>query len=251
MLLLHNQPTSTESVIIGSGHTTRFAHVKGCPYKTDNTEDIGPNIVPVSVFVRMGEGQGWMSGGEAVRKRRGGRGATPTLTNVSRPVRGSFGYQGALGAHSVGFCSWAHWPPELSLSRHNELLMTLWVTGRERASTHTAQWRTYASAPCLMSACIHTLADTHTHSTNTQSHIQMYSDKKCCRRRVLGEKNQQAACIHTACYSNVLFVHFIFNSGKQNQKISRLSGIIMENLNIASESLCGRTTPTGILNISR
>lgn len=170
MLLLHNQPTSTESVIIGSGHTTRFAHVKGCPYKTDNTEDIGPNIVPVSVFVRMGEGQGWMSGGEAVKKRREGRGVTPALTNVSRPVRGSFGYQGALGAHSVGFCSWAHWPPELSLSRHNELLMTLWVTGRERASTHTAQWRTYASAPCLMSACIHTLADTHTHIRQTLNH---------------------------------------------------------------------------------
>lgn len=54
MLLLHNQATSTESAIIGSGHTTRFAHVKSCPYKTDNTEDIRPNIVPVSVFLKMG-----------------------------------------------------------------------------------------------------------------------------------------------------------------------------------------------------
>lgn len=81
--------------------------------------------------------------------------------NVSRAVWGSSGYQGAPGAHSVVFCSWAHWPPEHSQSRHNELLMTLWVTGRERASAHTAQKKTYASSPCLMFMLTHS----HTHET--------------------------------------------------------------------------------------
>lgn len=94
-----------------------------------------------------------------------GRGWLRALTHFSRAVWGSFGYQGATGAHSVVFCSWAHWPPEHSQSRHNELLMTLWVTGRERASAHTTQWRTYASVPCLMSMRIHTLTDTHIRQT--------------------------------------------------------------------------------------
>lgn len=53
MLLLHNQATSADSVIIGRSYTSRFAHVWGRPHKTDKAEDIGPNIVPVCVFVIM------------------------------------------------------------------------------------------------------------------------------------------------------------------------------------------------------
>lgn len=65
--------------------------------KQDKAEDIGPNIVPVSVFVIMVGAGGREGGGEG-----GGRGA---LTNVSRAVWGSSGYQGAAGTHSVVFCS--------------------------------------------------------------------------------------------------------------------------------------------------
>lgn len=70
------------------------------PYKTDKAENIGPNIVPVSVFVKTGRAgrKGWM-------KVNGGVGVTAVLTNVSRAVWGSSGYQGAPGAHSVVFCS--------------------------------------------------------------------------------------------------------------------------------------------------
>lgn len=72
------------------------------PYKIDKAENIGPNIVPVSVFVKTGRA------GRKERmkvKWRGGVGATAVLMNVSRAVWGSSGYQGAPGAHSVVFCS--------------------------------------------------------------------------------------------------------------------------------------------------
>lgn len=46
----------------------------------------------------MGGGEDGTDGGKAV-------GVTVALTNVSRAVWGSFGYQGAAGAHSVVFCS--------------------------------------------------------------------------------------------------------------------------------------------------
>lgn len=36
----------------------------------------------------------------------------------------------------------------------------------------------------------------------------MHSDKKWCRSGVLGETNQQAACIYTICYSNALLYDF-------------------------------------------
>lgn len=68
--------------------------------KTDKAEDIGPNIVQVGVFVITGGGEEGTDGGK-----RGGVGVTATLTDVSEAVWGSFGYQGAAGAHSVVFRS--------------------------------------------------------------------------------------------------------------------------------------------------
>lgn len=121
-------------------------------------------------------------------------GVTAALTNVSDSVWGSFGYQGAAGVHSVVFRSWAHWPPERRQNRHNELLMTLWVTGRERASAHTQHNREPTQEPHVWCPCAYT--HWHAHKNNTQSHIQMFSDKKWSRRGVLGEANQQAACIY-------------------------------------------------------
>lgn len=51
---------------MGPSHTTRFAHVWGGPHKTDKAKDIGPNIVPVCVFVIMGGGEEGTGGGKAV-----------------------------------------------------------------------------------------------------------------------------------------------------------------------------------------
>lgn len=60
--------------------------------------------------------------------------------------------------------------------------MTLWVTGRERASAHTQHNREPTQAPHVWCPCAYT--HWHTHKKNTQSHIQMYSDKKWSRSRV-------------------------------------------------------------------
>lgn len=116
-------------------------------------------------FCNNGGGEG-TDGGKAVGWGVGG--LTAALTNVSEAVWGSFGYQGAAGAHSVVFRSWAHWPPEHSQSRHNELLMTLWVTGRERASAHTQHNRGPTQAPHVWCPCAYT--QWHTHIRKTLNH---------------------------------------------------------------------------------
>lgn len=162
MLLTDNQPTSTErqiSTCIDPSTQTRPGRGYWAKYSSS-----------LCFCNKAGEGgrEGWQwSSGE---------GLTAALTNVSDSVWGSFGYQGAAGVHSVVFCSWAHWPPERSQKRHNELLMTLWVTGRERASAHTQHNREPTQEPHVWCPCAYT--HWHAHKKNTQSHIQMFSDKK-------------------------------------------------------------------------
>lgn len=129
--------------------------------------------------------------------------------NVSESVWGSFGYQGAAGVRSVVFHSWAHWPPEHSQSRHNELLMTLWVTGRERASAHTQHNGEPTQAPHVWCPCAYT--PRHAHKKNTQSHIQMFSDKESSRSRVLGGDEPAGRLYLCDCYSNVLLYDFNFS----------------------------------------
>lgn len=140
------------------------------------------NTFPICVyFAAVGWGREGKDGGKVVGVVRAGGGgprggATGVLLNVSWAVWGGFGYQGAAGVHSVVFRSWAHWPPEHSQSRHNELLMTLWVTGRKRASAHTQHNGEATQAPHVW--CPRTYKRWHTHRKNSQSQIQMYSDKK-------------------------------------------------------------------------
>lgn len=80
----------------------------------------------------MGEGRrGWMETGRGIG-----------LTRSLRMLVVSFGEllvtRELLGVHSGLSLAAEHTDPlSTATSRHNELLMTLWVTGRERASTHT------------------------------------------------------------------------------------------------------------------